>query len=778
VTFVPFVLKPFWFWLVQVRVLHENKTRKRMKILRWINLVLIVTLLAACGGTSTPSGTGTPGGSSFFGEIFPTDTPTPRLPTPPVRTTPAPNVRDAVTAYLQAFQADNYESMYNMLAQVSRDALTPEDFTKQNNNALNTMSAGSFDFAINSSTIDPYRAEVAYSVTYHTALAGDIQRNILIRLSNENSAWKVIWDPSLILPELAGGNQLAMEYSAPSRGNIYDKDGKPIVAQADAFAFGIQTDQINYDMYDALTGELGKLCGYDPEYINDQIEGLGTGWYIPMCEGTREEALRLLSINPGGLVISEPYNSRYYFQTGLAPQAVGYTLSIAPEQVNEYKRKGYSGEERIGQAGIEQWAEDYLAGKHGGTLRVISPTGQIVATLGQSESAPSDSVYLTLDSNLQSQAQKAIEFFRGAVVVMEIDTGRVLAMASSPDFDPNLFDGNNPNNVGLGDLLNNTNQPILNRATQGQYPLGSVFKVITFSAALESGLYLKETTYDCQYEFKELPDRTLYDWTYDNCQQAIARGEFCDDSSRLPSGLLTLQEGIMRSCNPYFWHIGLDLYNFDRKNDIANMARAFGLGSTTGIQQIPESAGQIKDPPGPVESVNLAIGQGDMLVTPLQVADFMAAIANGGTLYRPQLVEKIQPVEGNPKLTFKPEIRGTLPLRKENLAALQEALFMVTQFNRGTARLVIRGMQHSVAGKTGTAETGALPHAWFAGYTDNKADTGLPDIAIAVIVENIGQGSEYGAPIFRAMVESYYGSPQRKFYDWGPIGEPPYTPTP
>lgn len=754
-----------------------------MKFLRWIYFFLMIVALSACkssviaGGNAT--GTGTPG-SSFFGSIFPTNTSTPSLPTPMVAKTPAPDVRAAVTAYLQAYQSDNYEVMYNMLAQISRDALTLEDFSKQNAGALNTMSAGSFDFAINSSQVSPYKAEVAYSVTYRTALAGDIQRNILMRLENENNAWKVIWDPTLILPDLAGGNQLAMEYSIPSRGNIYDKDGNPIVAQADAFAFGIQTDQINYEMYGALTGELGRMCGYDPEYISDQIEALGSGWYIPMCEGTREEAFRLLSVNPGGLVISAPYNSRYYFKTGLAPQAVGYTLAIAPEQVNEYKRKGYRGDERIGQAGIEQWAEEYLAGKHGGTLRVVAPTGQILSTLGQSPSAPSNSVYLTLDGNMQYQAQKAIEFFRGAVVVMEIDTGKIIAMASSPDFDPNLFDGNNPNNVGLGDLLNNQSQPLLNRASQGQYPLGSVFKVITFSAALESGLYLKETPYDCQYDFTELPDRTLHDWTYDNCQRALARGEFCDDSSRLPSGLITLQEAIMRSCNPYFWHIGLDLYNFDRKNDIANMARAFGLGSPTGIAQIPESAGQINDPAGPVESVNLAIGQGDMLVTPLQVVDFMAAIANGGTLYRPQIVDKIQPVDGAPQQIFKPEVRGKLPLRDVNLQSLQEALFMVTQYSRGTARLVTRGMQHSVAGKTGTAETGAgNPHAWFAGYTDNETDTGLPDIAIAVIVENIGQGSEYAAPIFRAMVESYYyGSPQRRFYDFGPIGEPPYTPSP
>jgi penicillin-binding protein 2 len=244
--------------------------------------------------------------------------------------------------------------------------------------------------------------------------------------------------------------------------------------------------------------------------------------------------------------------------------------------------------------------------------------------------------------------------------------------------------------------------------------------------------------------------------------------------------VLTLQEGLMRSCNPYMWHIGLDLYNFDRKTDIAKMARAFGLGAPTGIQQIPEAAGQINDPVTPVDAVNQAIGQGDMLVTPLQVATFMAAVANGGTLYRPQIVEKIQPVDGTPKLVFKPEARSTLPVRAENLDIIRQALLMVTQNPKGTARFNLRGLQFDVAGKTGTAESGnGKSHAWFTGYTLNKASTQLPEIAIAVIVENIGEGSEYAVPIFRAMIETYYyGSPQRKFYDFGPIGEPPYTPTP
>ena len=202
-----------------------------------------------------------------------------------------------------------------MLAQVSRDSVTLEDFSKRWNDALNAMSAAEIEFIINSVQIGLRDAEVGYSIIYKTVLAGDIQRNILVRMKNENNEWKIIWDEAQILPELAGGNQLVMEYSIPARGDIYDKNGLPIVTQADAFAFGINTGEINLDMQGALTTELGLLCGLDPLDIQNQIDASGPGWYLPMCEGTREEAQRLLSINFGGLVVAE-YNFCYYFDMG------------------------------------------------------------------------------------------------------------------------------------------------------------------------------------------------------------------------------------------------------------------------------------------------------------------------------------------------------------------------------------------------------------------------------------------------------------------------------
>jgi penicillin-binding protein 2 len=742
-----------------------------MKKNRWLNLIILLVFLAGCSSNSS--------GGIF--SVPPTSTP---LPSPQVTIIPAPDADAAIRAYLEAFKVNDYASMYAMLTKASQDGITQEDFAKRYTDALNNMSAGSFDYEILSTMLSPYNAQAAYRITYHTALVGDLSRDIVANMDIEGGQWKIRWDDTLIMPELAGGMQLLMNYEVPARGNIYDRAGLPVVTQADAFAFGIIPGQIDQNMSGTLVTELSKLCGIPADDIKDKIAASAADWYLPMCEGTKEEAERLLAINPGGLIVSE-YNSRYYFSQGLAPQSVGYTLSISKEELDAYRRLGYRGDEKVGHSGIEKWAEDYLSGKHGGTLYVVNPaTGQPVTKLGESAPQPADSIYLTIDKNLQYYAQQALRPFTGAAVVMERETGRVLAIASSPGFDSNIFEPTNVNNELLTDLFNNTDQPLVNRAAQSQYPLGSVFKIITFSAGLESGLFLPETTYDCKYDFTDLQERyggpVLHDWTYQHCQDRIAAGKECNTSDSNPSGSLTYSEGLMRSCDPYFWHISLDLYENDRGGDISKMARAFGLGSPTGIEAISEAAGNISEPTSEIDATNQAIGQGDVQVTPLQVATFMAAIGNGGTLYRPQIIEKITDVDEKPVFTFKPEARGTLPLRSDNLKLLQEAMKSVVQDPRGTANFRLRGLTISVAGKTGTAETGPglRPHAWFAGYTMN-AQSGLPDIAIAVILESQGEGSDFAAPIFRWLVQTYYyGTPQTPIAWFGPIGGPNFTPTP
>ena len=742
----------------------------KTKPYRFFNFVAILLMLAACSPT--------PGEN-------PLET-TATLPSPQVSVTSAPDARVAMTSFLDAFQVESYATMYSMLSEVSQDTISEEDFILRHKDTLNTMSFSSLDVEILSALTNPFNAQVAYRATYNTVLAGTLERDIVANLTLEEGAWRIQWDAGLILPELLGGNRLAMDARSPSRGNIYDHEGDAIVTQADAVALGIVPGQINADSEGTLLYELSRLTGTHPDQIAKSYAYAGADWYIPVGETTAEEARRILNMNLGGLFVT-PYQARYYHDGGLASQTVGYMITIPAEELEYYQRLGYGGDERVGYAGLEKWGEESLTGTHGGTLYVISAEGQVVTRLVQSDPAPSSSIYLTLDDNLQKHTQDAIKGFQGAVVVLERDTGRVLAMASSPGFDPNLFEPTNPNNSLLVDLLSDTNQPLVNRATQGQYPLGSVFKVITMASALSSGLYTADTLYECGYDFVELNDRTLHDWTWEHCRNEVAISEIEDPDNPLtmetcytqPSGVLTLSESLMRSCNPYYWHIGLDLYASERTTDISNMARAFGLGQATGIGQVAEATGNIDDPTDAIQAVNQAIGQGTVLVTPLQVASFMAALGNGGTLYRPQIVEKIQPFSGDPISVFKPEARSTLPLSPEYLQIIQDAMISVIADSRGTANVRLRGYTIPTAAKTGTAESGSgLPHAWFAGYTMAEENTGLPDIAIAVILENVGEGSDYAAPVFRRVAESYYfGSPQAVYWFESSLGVTK-TPTP
>ena len=737
-----------------------------MKFLRWFNIILLLTFLSACG-----SGGG--GGIA----LFPTETP---LPTPDVNITPAPDAAAALTAYLDAFKADEYNAMYAMLSKISQDSVTLEDFAKRNRDAMNEMSAGSFDYQVLSSLVNPYSAELSYHIIYHTALVGDIERDIVAKFALENNEWKLNWDDSLILPELSGGNILRMDYSIPSRGNIYDRDGDVLSAQSDVYAFSIIPGNVTDESIGSLLSEVRNLCGNSIDSLAEEIFNTPASYPIPLCEASEEESARIRSIWPAGLQWT-PYNDRYYFEQGVGSHVVGFTTFISEENLEQHRRLGYQGSERIGSTGVEAWAEDYLAGQHGGTLYVVNPNdGAIITRVGESAPKAADSVYLTIDRELQKNAEKALRGFTGAVVVLERDTGRVLAMASSPGYDSNMFAAENPNGGAQYAALSQ-NSPLLNRATQGQYPLGSVFKIITMAAGMESGLFVPESTLDCQYEWTRLPDQIRHDWTWQHCQDRLASGRECTSSDSIPSGVLTLPEGLMRSCNPFFWEIGYTLYQNNRPNDIANMARAFGLGQKTGIE-IPEEAGQILDTNNdPIEVVNQSIGQGTVQVTPLQVARFIAAIGNGGTLYRPQLVEKIEPVEGgDPVLMFKPEAQGVLPIQPFRLEVIQDAMRSVVADSRGTANFRMRGLSIPVAGKTGTAESGSgLPHAWFAGYTLASESTNLPDIAIAVIVENEGEGSDFAAPIFKRVVESYYfGSPQTKLWFEETILGPTLTPSP
>ena len=705
------------------------------------------------------------------------------IPSPPptlgavmVNTTSVPDARSAAQAYLDAWKAEDYPKMYSLLTSISQDAMSAEDFEKFYRGVMSEGAFSNIDTEVLSALVlSPTSSQVNYHTVLHSALVGDLAREMVMNLTLENGQWRVQWDQALLIPELAGGNTLSMERFVPSRANVYDREGHALVGLTDATAIGVRPALIDYDYVDDLFSVITALTGMRSDEIEALIERVpeGADWYVPLGEVPASEVESrfgdLSSFN--GLELT-PYKARFYSDGGIAPHVIGYVGQIQQGQEEEYLRNGYRIDERVGQAGLEQWGESYLSGKRGGALYVISPQGEIVTKLGESEPQPSDAIYTTLDKDFQLATQQALEGFRGAVVVLERDTGRVLAMASSPGFDPNAFEPLNYNYYALlENLFGNPDNPQLNRATQGLYPLGSVFKIITMAAGLESGRFTPESTLQCGYLFEELDGVTLNDWTYDH---------YLKDGKTQPSGLLTLPQGLIRSCNPWFWHIGLDLFNQGLTKAIADMARGFGLGAPTGIEGVDEQAGNIPEPGSEIDSTNLAIGQGTTQVTPLQVADFIAAVGNGGTLYKPQVVERIVSPEGDETFTFKPEKRCELPVSKENLKVIQDALVGVIKSTKpyGTAWHRFTGLDIPVAGKTGTAQSGSgEPHAWFAGYTFAE-NPDRPDIAIAVVAENIGEGSDYAAPIFRRVVESYFYGRPAKVYPWESTFYVTQTPTP
>ncbi len=741
-----------------------------MKVRLWIFALLLLTI-AGCGPTSPEASEAT------LPEVV-AYTPSPVVTVQPEaesQETPIPDVETSVTAYLEAWKVDDYASMYTMLTSVSQDAISLEDFTARYRTVAAEVALANLEYEILSSLVrNAESAQISFRIIMNSVLVGQIQRDTVMNLSLENNAWRVQWADELILPELAGGNNLWMDRHVPSRANIYDRDGDPIVAYAEAVSVGIVPGRIDPEQEFDFLEDLQWLTGLHPNTIAASYEDfpLGVDWYLPLGEVLREKVERYYNVENGyddGVLYMYPFESRYYFDLGVASQTIGYVSRIQAEEEEEFLRNGYSRDEKVGRQGIEKWGEPYLAGGRGGTLYVLGPDNKVVTQMTSVEAEPAQSITTTIDTDLQQAAQLTLMKYAGAVVVMEVDTGRVLALASSPWFDPNAFEPTNYNySYQLEDIYSPfSGQPLLNRATQGQYPLGSVFKIITMAAGMESGLFSTESTYDCQYSFTEITSiAPRYDWTWEHCQEELATQGECET---LPSGMLTLPEGLMRSCNPFFWHIGLELYRQGLTDAVSGMARGFGLGTPTGIEGVEEEDGNIPEPGDEVAAINGAIGQGDTLVTPLQVAQFIAALGNGGTIYQPQVVESIGVQGEEPIFVFEPIEKGTLPISAETLEAITQAMKQVVGNRRGTAYSVLGAYSSNItpmSGKTGTAESGlAESHAWFAGFTRrNRLDKS--DIAIVVIAEHAGEGSEVAAPIFRAIVQQYFEGRRNYLLPW------------
>ncbi len=664
-------------------------------------------------------------------------------PTPAPTATPKLPLADEVAfAFLQAWQRDDYPAMYSLLSLTAQETYSETLFV----DTYRQVNAEATILSVEPRILAAYQpdthAEVAFSVTFHTALVGDFQVQNQMSLTFEEDKWGVNWSPALIFPQLSAETVVRLTPRSPSRGNIYDRNGLGLAVEGERVEVGVVPGQIQDEP--ALLSLLSTILGESPAKLHARYAEARPDWYVPLGQLSVEAGRRYyeaLSTTPG-VVLREAW-TRSYRSEIIAPHVVGFVGPIPREEVDRWRAQGYSGDEMVGQAGLERWGEPYLAGGRGGRLEILTLKGQQVAVLADKPARESSSLYTTFDREFQKKVQEILGRRLGAIVVLEAQTGRVLALVTYPLFDPNPF-ATGISAYQWQNLQADPRRPLVNRATQGTYPAGSVFKIVTMAAGMEAGGLTARSNFLCRGTWTGLGA----EWAK-TCWLKSGHGN------------ISLDKALTVSCDITFYQVGLMLNGIDQ-DLLPDYARWFGLGALTGIE-IEENAGLVPDRAwkiqargegwAPGDAVNLAIGQGELLVTPLQIATMLAAVGNGGTIYRPQVVEMIAADPAKPEWTFQPVAVARLPVSAENLAVIQESLHQVTAASYGTAYQAFEGLSLPVAGKTGTAESGQpKPHAWFAGY----APAENPEIAIAVIVENSGEGSTYAAPLFRQVVEAYF----------------------
>lgn len=451
---------------------------------------------------------------------------------------------------------------------------------------------------------------------------------------------------------------------------------------------------------------------------------------------------------PGIIVETNPV--RHYPSAVLACHLLGHLGEISLRQLQSPAFAGYKTGTFIGKSGVEQMMERELRGTDGGYQAEVDATGYKVNIMGRVDPVPADNVILTINADLQQAAEDALAGKTGAIAAVDPRDGRILAMVSSPPFDPNLF-SRSISAREWGELINNPSRPLMNRCIQTMQPPGSTYKLITAAAALAE----KEIT----------PASSFF------CGGALtfgARPYRC--WRKAGHGMVAMERGIVESCDVFFYQLGIML-GPDR---LARYARSFGLGELTGIGLSEEKKGLIPTsdwyqrrygiPWQRGESLSIAIGQGANLLTPLQLVMAYAALANGGTLYQPYFIERVETADGKPVRQFSPRARGRLPLASETIVFLKECLFKVVNSPSGTGtRAQIRG--GDVCGKTGTAQVINLgrdsrpprdsdmqDHAWFVAF----APVGEPRIAVVVFVEHGGHGGSAAAPLAQAVISRFF----------------------
>lgn len=555
---------------------------------------------------------------------------------------------------------------------------------------------------------------------------------------------------------LSENNRIRIQEIAAPRGILFDRARLPLV---DSFpSFDVSLIREDVPNMEALVPALSRALSMDPEKVWAKLEqAKGSPPFQPLKIKTNIPRQELAMVETRRLdlpgVEVEVVMRRNYLYGGLASHFIGYLGEINQEELEKEEFANHKMGYFIGKYGIEQKFEPYLMGENGGRQIEVNALGRKMRILEKVEPNPGNNLILTLDLELQKAAEEAMAGKRGAVVAMDPRNGEVLAMVSRPDFDPNLFArGISPET--WNNILSNPARPLQNRVIQGQYPPGSVFKIITAIAGLEEQVITPETAFHCSGYFS-FGNRDYRCWKKEG------------------HGQVSLSRGIIESCDIYFYNVGLRL-GVDR---IAKYASGMGLGRTTGIPFSNEKAGIVPTsswklqrtgtPWQAGETLSVAIGQGFNLLTPLQIACAVSSVANGGKLYQPLIVRSIRAPHGETIKEFLPLELKTIPASPETLEIIHKALWGVVNSPGGTGRRArIEGFD--VAGKTGTAQIiqrregrddPPLPdlqdHAWFVCF----APAHHPEVTVVVLVEHGGHGGAAAAPIARKILENYY---QRK----------------
>lgn len=543
---------------------------------------------------------------------------------------------------------------------------------------------------------------------------------------------------------LADGNRIRIVPSMAPRGTFYDRNGELLVTNRPGFSVSLLP--LTAPISDDVIARLSDLLKVPTDEIKTKIAGHSGFNPIRIKTDVTPDIVSIIeeqkSQYPGVVIEVTPIRDYILKQEGA--HTFGYVSEINDTELEKMKDEGYKSGDIIGKFGIEKIYDKELRGENGGQQVEVDVSGKPVQILGRKEPVPGDDLELTIDIKLQQAAEKAVDeqltqigAHAAAAVVMNPQTGEILAMVSRPAFDPNLF-AHGISSKEWNQLNNNPYHPMDNKTITGEYPPGSTFKIVTGTAALTEGVVT--------------PDEQIFDSGH---HWIIPKGNA--DGEAL--GWLNFRSALAHSDNVYFYEMGNRL-GIDR---LGKYARMFGLGAKTGIDLPYEASGLVANRRYKEknfddgewylsETFDAAIGQGFNLVTPLQAAMVMGEIAADGKRYKPHVVNRIIAPDGSVVKDFQPELLSQLDVPEEDIKLVQDGLHDVTKY--GTAASSFRGFTVDIAGKTGTAENSqGRDHGWFVAYGpfDN------PNVVVAVIVENGGYGSQSAVPIGRKILEAAFG---------------------